>query len=126
MELNGVRLLNNSLVDIDDVPDENTALTAGDDALNCVTNLVACCNSAQQNVRAHLGDWYYPDGSTVVNDAVGTSFRRNRGLSVIRLWRRGDPLQRGRFRCELPDNQLVNQTNYVNICELSIISCDLN
>ena len=47
LELNGVRLLNDSLIDIDDIPDEATlgfnVVTLN--ALNCITDLVECCNA---------------------------------------------------------------------------------
>ena len=122
LQLNGVRLSNNSLVDIDDIPDEMTVGldTAVANALMCVTDLVECCNARQQRLPQSLGEWYYPNGSLVAFGSVGTTvFRRSRDQSFIRLWRSGNPMERGHFRCELPDAQRVNQTNYVNICELS-------
>ena len=125
LQLNGVRLTNNGLVDIDDIPDGATVgfHTAVANALMCVTGLVECCNPPK------LGEWYFPDGSLVAFGTGGTMFRRNRGQSVIRLWRRGNPMERGRFRCELPNNGGVNQINYVNICEfesLIHITCNLS
>ena len=120
MQLIGVRLLNDSLVDFDDIPDENTVSDAGVNALNCITNLEACCNSALEGVTEQIGHWYYPNGSEVLNNKDGgTTFRRNRDRSVVRMWRRGTPSQRGRFHCEVPNSQDVNQIRYVNICELS-------
>ena len=121
LELNGVRLRNNSLVDIDDIPDQVTVgfLTAAANALMCRTDLVACCNAGLQGLPQNVGDWYHPDGSIVVFGGKSTPFRRNRNQSVINLWRNNNPIERGHFRCELPDAQNVNQTRYVNICELS-------
>ena len=119
LQLDGVRLPNNSLVDIDDIPDENIVgsdTVAIANALMCMTDLVECCNAAQRDVPGSLGEWYYPDGSLV---KYRGTFRRNRGRSVVRLWRNNNPMERGRFYCELPDAQTVNQTNYVNICKLS-------
>ena len=40
-------------------------------------------------------------------------FSRNRGQSVVRLLRYHNPVERGRFHCELFDSAV-----YVNICEL--------
>ena len=119
-------LLNNSFVDFDNIPDLSTTDgpgSAADTLLLCRTNLEQCCNADQQNIPAPLGEWYRPNGVLIDFDipSQGTTFRRNRGLSVVRLWRRNDPPERGRFRCEIPNaaNPNVNQTLYVNICELS-------
>ena len=117
-----MRLSNNSLVDIDDIVDESVDSVDLDRVANgllCMTDLVACCNAIQQNITVALGEWHYPDGSLVMFGAEGTTFRRNRGQSVIRLWRRGNPIERGHFHCEVPDAQNVSQIRYVNICELS-------
>ena len=121
LQLNGMRLPNNSLVDIDDIPDDSiVGLDAAvATALMCVTDLVDCCNSGEQNTSVSLGEWYHPNGSLVVFNAGDAMFHGNRGQSVVRLWRSGNPVERGRFRCELSNNQHVNQTNYVSICELS-------
>ena len=122
MRLNGMRLLNNSLVDIDDIPDEITVgfeAASTINALMCVTDLMECCHAVLQGIPQNVGEWIYPDGSPVIFGSGGTIFRRNRGQSVIRLWRSNNPAERGRFRCELPDAQNVNQIRYVNICELS-------
>ena len=123
VDLSGLALPNNSLVDFDDIP--NLSITGGvtnDSVLNCRTDLEACCNDHLQNLPAPLGEWYYPDGTALPFDTSpggGATFRRNRALMNVRLWRRATPTERGRFRCELPNAQNVNQTVYVNICELN-------
>ena len=126
MELMGVTLLNNSFVDFDNIPDLSTTDgpgSAADTLLLCRTNLEQCCNADQQNLPAPLGEWYRPNGVLIDFDITGhgTTFRRARGLGVVRLWRRNNPPERGRFRCEIPNaaNPNVNQTLYVHICELS-------
>ena len=123
MDLNGLALPNNSLVDFDDIPNLSTGGGVVDDSvLNCRTDLEACCNAAQPNLPAPVGEWYYPNGTALTLDtspAGGATFRRNRGLMIVRLWRRDTPTERGRFHCELPNAQNVNQTVYVNICELN-------
>ena len=62
LKFNGVRLSNNSLVDIDDTPDEANVgfYVAVDSALKCVTDLVACCNAGEQCLPQSLGEWHYP------------------------------------------------------------------
>ena len=123
VDLNGLDLPSDSLVNFDDIP--NVSFTGGvvdDSVLNCRTDLEACCNAAQDNVAAPVGEWYYPNGTALTFDTSpggGATFRRNSGLMIVRLWRRDTPPERGRFRCELPNAQNVNQTVYVNICELT-------
>ena len=107
-------------MDFDDIPNIPTLGGVQDDSvLNCRTNLEACCNAGQDNVAAPVGEWYYPNGTALDFEAGGATFRRNRGLMNVRLWRRDTPPERGRFQCELPNAQNVNQTVYVNICELN-------
>ena len=122
VDLSGLTLPNNSLVDFDVIPNLSGDGGATDvNALNCRTDLEACCNMGGQNLPAPVGEWYYPNGTALPFDAGGATFRRNRGLMIVRLWRRDTPTERGRFRCELPNAQNVNQTVYVNICELNYI-----
>ena len=124
----GQTIPNNSLVNFDDLlyrtGTDGPTNANGLQTLMCVTDLVDCCETQA------LGDWYYPDGSTVTG--VGSpTFRTNRGQNEVisgqefygsvRLWRRYTPTERGLFYCELPDANGVNQNLYVNICELPII-----
>lgn len=132
LQLQGVRLPNDSLVDIDDIlqfpESSNTTPANGDEyhnqSLLCLTDLEDCCNDTRQQ-----GEWYYPDGDEVTSDTMGATFQQNRGekqligdqqfYGSVRLFRRGNPPKRGLFRCELPSqaNPSNNQTIYVNICE---------
>ena len=103
-----------------------------DEALKCVTDLVDCCGTESPGtMRTVRGDWYLPDGSRVGFDTRGDpAYQANRGpneemngqtvYGSVRLYRRWNPPDRGRFRCELPsaDNPDVNQTLYAYICEL--------
>ena len=50
----GQTLANNSYVDLSLVG------TSDSNSLQCITNLMTCCSSAQ---GAHRGDWYFPNGS---------------------------------------------------------------
>ena len=132
LELLGVNLPNDSLVEVRDlyevIDDGPNPVPANNrPTLHCFTDLVDCCN----NPRSTDGEWYFPNGTALDFDFGGTSFRRNRGpngpfgpcgetvLGVVRLFRRGLPPERGRFCCEIPTAAGDNQTVYVNICELS-------
>ena len=98
--------------------------------LFCHTNKMNCCLEEQ------LGNWFYPNGTTVESFTVNTNkrisefFSRSRSQSRVTMVVRGTsglrtnlgPLERGRFHCEVPDANNVNQTVYVNICEL-IAAC---
>ena len=120
MELMGVTLFNNSYVDIDDIPSLSTygGAIESDGVLVCRTDLIQCCNQDEQNLEISLGEWYYPNGSFIdFNSHGGVTFRRNRHQSVVRLWRKGNPPERGRFHCEVPNAANINQTIYTNICE---------
>ena len=131
LELLGQVIPNNSLVNLDDLqyhPNNNQPTNGnGQQTLMCVTDLVDCCEPP----RTVRGDWYYPDGGTIVFNTRGATFQRNRGANEVingqhffgsvRLWRRYTPLERGLFRCEIPDANGVNQNLYVNICEFPII-----
>ena len=121
----GQKIPNNILVNLDDLayqsPDlsgftEDPTNTNGRQTLMCVTDLVACCESPQ------LGNWHLP-----ANIAGGGTFRINRGQNEVisgqqfygsvRLWRRYTPPERGLFRCEIPDDNNLNQNFNVYICE---------
>ena len=93
--LNGKTYQNNSLVALKDVGESNSALL-------CLTNNIRCCSRAQVPGRGILGDWFYPNGTTVPNMGglfvrltslyygrfIKWEFYRNRGQSVVRLHRR--------------------------------------
>ena len=89
-----------------------TDIGSDDNALFCLTNNTNCCGPGDPTTT---GDWYFPNGV----DRVGTQgsgrtdfYYRNRGLSVVRLNRDGNPSERGRFHCEL-----LGSTIYANIRE---------
>ena len=80
----GQTIPNNSLVNLDDllyVTNNNQPTNANEfQTLMCVTDLEDCCES----LRAVRGNWYYPDGHTVVFNTNGVTFQRNRGANEIR------------------------------------------
>jgi hypothetical protein len=108
-------------------------------ALLCMTDLVDCCGTESDTpsdiMRTVHGDWYFPDGRRIEFSNGGSQFLANRGPNEVingqqfngsvRLYRRYSAApERGRFRCELPSaaDPTINQTLYVNICELIVIT----
>ena len=115
-------LPSNSFLDFNDISNVpgSSGGADGQEVLNCRTDLINCCN-VDQTGSVSVGKRYHPNGTALLFDAGGATFRRNRRQSTIRLWHRDNPTERGRFHCELPNAFQVNQTVYVNICELSTI-----
>ena len=100
-------------MDVDDIGE-------GDDALLCHTNNTGCCTNYMGQKRD--GEWYSScnqDNNMIVgtlgDPARNKAFYRNRSSSIVRLNRRGSPSKRGCFRCEVPDDNNVTQTIFVNI-----------
>ena len=100
--------------------------------LICHTNKMNCCRDDQ------LGDWYYPNGTTVDSYTVNAElkhipefFSRSRSQSTVSLATGGTyglrtflgPPERGRFYCKVPDANDINKTVYGNICEIIAITC---
>ena len=116
LSLNGVTIPSDGYVRISDI-DINDA------GLLCNTDRISCCRSSDPDGVAQ-GHWYYPDGTQVESftqevaiDPTRNFFSRNRGTGVVRLNRSGNPPERGRFRCEVPNADGINVTMYVNIGE---------
>ena len=107
-------------------------------SLQCITDLVDCCGTesgSPNSMRTQHGDWYFPGGTRVGEVGGDSRFLANRGPNEVineqqfngsvRLFRRysGAP-GRGRFRCVLLNAAGVNQTIYINICELILGTYD--
>ena len=120
--LSGVYLLLNGEI----IPNDGyifvTAIGEGSGGLLCNTDRSDCCRVSN---GAPQGQWYFPDppGDQVIIEDMRTGdfFYRDRGTGVVRLNRRGNPTERGRFRCEIPDinGDVVNL--YVNIGEWLVL-----
>ena len=75
------------------------------------------------------GHWYHPDGTQVESftlqsaiDPTINFFARDRTSGAVRLRRFGNPSERGRFHCEVPNAAGDNVTVYVNIGEWFVSS----
>ena len=106
-----------------------TDIGIGSDALYCNTDRSGCCRASDASDGVAQGHWYRPDGTQVgsytqeyANDPTENIFSRDRLTGVVRLHRRGDPPERGRFRCEVPNAAGDMVTVYVNIGEWFVSS----
>ena len=89
------------------------AIGEDDAALLCHTDKHDCCVESNK-----AGEWFFPSGTQVRVKNSSQEFYRNRGMQVVRLnHRQGSftDLERGLFRCEIPDSSNMTQTVYVHI-----------
>ena len=109
--LNGQTYKNNSLVTLQSIGENDTALL-------CMTNLSDCCQSPYAG--SVMPDWLFPNGTAVPSvNLSGTSdlnwdFYSDRGQMVVRMQRRRGG-EDGIYRCEIPDSMNVIQTIYIGV-----------
>ena len=96
LSLGTTPLVNNSVVVITDIGEA----AAGASPLICTTTFTPCCSTPPNR----HGEWYYPNGTRVPNNAAGQDFYRGRGDNgTVRLQRRNNAMSPlGTFYCELP------------------------
>ena len=109
--LKGADIADDGYVDADEISIRYNALI-------CHTNKTDCC----QDPPHRAGHWYFPNGTQIdsytnlIEDMHSFHFYfRDRRSSVVRLNSYGNPPERGRFYCEVPDANGRNQTVYINI-----------
>ena len=104
----GVSYPNNSVLSLNDIGEFSTG-----SAILCTTNRSPCCSTPPNR----FGEWFYPNGAMVLNNAAGEDFYRSRGDDqTIRLNRRNNAQSpTGSFCCELPDNSGVTHRLYVTL-----------
>ena len=107
--LRGTKHGNNSIVILENIGE-------GDDALLCMTNQTACCNSSEMGPA--LGNWFFPDGTRVLSSGNNWDFYRTRGQMVVHLNRRRGG-EEGIYRCEIPDTMNVMQTRYIGVYSIN-------
>ena len=87
----------------------------GDDALFCLTDFTACCQSGFTSGNGTvLGNWFFPNGTRVPASGNQWDFHITRGQSVVRLQRRRGG-EEGIYHCEIPDAMSVIQTIYIGV-----------
>ena len=89
---------NNSIIQNTNIG-ETDPYTSQNEGLQCVTDRMPCCD-------AGIGEWYFPDGTTVLAQGSAMSFYRNEGddgaVNLNRI--NSDAIsQTGLFCCVIPD-----------------------
>jgi hypothetical protein len=118
LSLNGETIPNDDYVLVSDIG-------IGSGGLYCNTDRSDCCRASEAADGVAQGHWYCPDGVTQVgsyaqefaSDSIENFFSRDRLTGVVRLNRYGNPLKRGRFRCEVPNDDGDLVAMHVNIGE---------
>ena len=117
----GVSYPNNSVLLLNDIGQFSTG-----SAILFTTNRSPCCSTNG------IGEWYYPNGSLVPNNAAGQGFFRTRGKNqTIYLNRRNNAQSpTGSFCCELPDDSDVTHrlcvTFLIGMMVQNVLSCIVN
>ena len=121
LSLRGVTIYNNSYVNIGEIGG-----TLDDEALQCHTDNIDCCDSEHTENGSVLGRWYYPNGNRVlsldeISDDGNDSYVNNDGFfvsrsqSVVRLFSGRGSSESGRYCCEIPDQYEFNQILCINL-----------
>ena len=110
LSLEGQTIANNSYIDIDEIG------ISDDSTLMCHTNRTSSMVE---------GNWYYPNGTIVETEGESNMsdafFRVNKTGGVISLFKTSSNIassETGQFYCIILNANNINQTLYVNICEL--------
>ena len=116
----GIQYPNNSILNVEDIGE-------GDHALACQTDRSPCCFS-----QYRIGEWYYPNGTTVPIMGEEASFYRNRNdAGQVLLNRRNHEADysTGLFCCVLPDTSNITHTLCIGLLLIGRIggmsSCSL-
>ena len=122
LSFNGTTIPNDSYVLFGDIGTH-------DASLQCNTDRHDCCSTSDHPNGVAQGRWYHPNGSEVLSftdqNTPGSPrnfFSRNRDTGIVRLNCFGNPPERGRFHCEIPNTAGVMVTMYVNIGEWFVSS----
>ena len=116
--LNGTIYHNNSIVTLEDIGDDDTALL-------CMTNLTACCQLPYPGENGSaIGSWFFPNGtrvpSVIADETSGETsgelwdFYSEGGEMVVCL-NRGEGGEEGIYRCEISTSMNVTQSIYIGV-----------
>ena len=102
--LNDTTYRNNSLVSLDDIDENDTALI-------CETNQTACFSDP-------IGDWFFPNGSKFHSKADKYNLYETRGQMMVLMHRRRGGVE-GIYWCEIPDSTNITQIIYIGVYNTS-------
>ena len=97
-------------MNLQDIDDNDTALL-------CMTNQTACCRPPYTGGLS-LGNWLFPNGTRVPAKGSQWDMHRDRGHSVVRMYRRRGG-EDGIYCCEIPDSMNVTQSIYIGVYNTS-------
>ena len=123
------KYLSGQLVNITDIGEQPANRSDPGSTLVCVTANVNmdCCRSSDRSDNGGIGDWYYPNGSTVNSGSSGKgqNFTRYLYTHQVRLASEGVPEgPLGVYRCEIPDGS--GRKIAANINVINVLSGKLN
>ena len=103
---------NNSIVILENIGE-------GDGALLCITNQTACCRPPYTSETGPpVGNWFFPNGTTVFSEGNQSDFYSDRGQMVVRMNRRRGGVE-GIYRCEIPGILGFTQIIYIGVYSAS-------
>ena len=115
--LSGTVYFNNSVIPITDIGTEGSSTP-----MVCITDLRPCCRMGTGAATIVAGHWYYPNGTEVEGNGTYARLRnffRTRGYNdgTVNLFRRNNGITSpfGRYCCEIPDTNMVDQTLCANL-----------
>ena len=118
--LKGTAYQNNSLVSLEDIGEDDTALL-------CLTDLTVCCRSPYTGIIGYVvGNWFFPNGTRVLSSFTTTGekweIHRTRGQHLVYLHRsRGGAT--GIYRCTIPDGAGVHRNITIGVYTANTGEC---
>ena len=119
LSLRGVTIYNNTYLSLGDIGG-----VVGDEALQCHTDNINCCDNGLAENTSILAEWYYPNGSKVSsvdginnsnNESTTDGFFTRKSQSLIGLFSGRGSTEMGRYCCKIQDQNGLNQMMCVNL-----------
>ena len=122
LSLRGVTIYSNSYLSLGDI----LGGFIDDEALQCHTDNINCCDSGLAENASVSAEWHYPNGSKVssVDDNSSNNesnfnssdgFFTRKSQSLIGLFAGRGSTEMGRYCCKIQDQNGLNQTMCVNL-----------
>ena len=120
LSLNKVVYANNSIIQNTKIG-ETDPYTSQNEGLQCITDKIPCCETEPNN----SGEWYFPNGTTVLAQGSAISFYHNEGddgtVTLNRI--NSDAISpTGLFCCVIPDATDTLQRVCATISKFSTIT----